>query len=178
MFKHIISELKEALVCLQAGQVTLAYPFQPHPPGGEFRGKPVLDVDKCIGCGACANACPARLITLDDVNGYRTLHFELGRCTYCASCRDVCPQQALRMSPQFELSTSSLEDLQIYVQFKLVLCRSCGEAVGTQRSVNLVNDKLAASELHQDDRDYLDLCIACKRKLAIHTPSLNLEVVP
>ena len=34
MFKHTISELKEALVCLQAGQVTLAYPFQPHPAEG------------------------------------------------------------------------------------------------------------------------------------------------
>ena len=179
MFKHAISELKEALVCLQAGQVTLPYPFQPHPPEEGFRGKPVLNVRKCMACGACANACPSRLISLTDGDGVRALHFELARCTYCGNCRDVCPQEAIEMSSQFELSTAAIEDLQIHAEFKLATCRECGAPIGTQRQVGVVREKIAAAEgLHMAETAYLDLCVACKRKAFLHTPALTLEVAP
>ena len=160
MFRHTISELKEALVCLKAGQVTLHYPFEPHPVEETFRGRPVLNTRKCMCCGACANACPARLITLTDKDGIRTLHFELGRCTYCGNCRDVCPQEAIEMSTQ------------------LLTCRECGAVVGTQREVDVVREKLSGSPVRTNYADYFDLCITCRRKQAIHTPSLAVEVVP
>lgn len=178
MLKHIISELKEAVVCLQAGQVTLPYPFEPHPPEEGFRGKPVLNTRKCMACGACGNACPARLITISDADGIRTLHFELTRCTYCGECSDICPQEAIELTTQFELSTSSLADLTINAEFNLVLCRQCGGVVGTGRQVELVREKINASALHLEELSYLDLCIECKRKAFIHTPALALEVVP
>ncbi len=178
MFKHTVSELKEALVCLRAGQVTLPYPFQPHPPEEGFRGLPSLDPAHCVGCGACANACPARLILVSDAGRYRTLDFKLGRCTYCASCRDVCPQQAITMTSQFELSTTMLDDLNIRVQLKLVRCRNCGDVVSTQRMVNLVKEKLDTSDLNMENTAYLDLCLDCKRQAAISTPSLIMEVLP
>lgn len=178
MFKHTISELKEALICLQAGQVTLGYPFEPHPADENFRGRPVLNVRKCMSCGACANACPARLITITDHDGIRTLSFELSRCTYCAQCRDFCPQEAIELTSQFELSTATPSDLHIHADFKLVLCRECGEVVGTQRQVDLVREKLGASNMQLPDLSYLDLCITCKRKAFIRTPALALEVVP
>jgi hydrogenase-4 component H len=178
MFKHTISELKEALVCLQAGQVTLGYPFVPHPPDENFRGKPVLNVRKCMSCGACGNACPSRLITITDHDGMRSLHFELSRCTYCGNCRDACPQEAITLTSQFELSTVTPEDLVIHADFNLVLCRECGAVVGTERQVNLVREKLAASDnLHLADMSYVDLCVECKRRDFIHTPALTLEVV-
>jgi hydrogenase-4 component H len=178
MFKHTISELKEALVCLQAGQVTLPYPFQPHPVEDTFRGRPVLEPQKCMGCGACANACPSRLITLTDADGMRSLHFELGRCTYCGNCSDACPQDALAMSTQFEISTANPNDLTIHAEFILLACRECGAVIGTQREVNIVREKLLGNPVNFNYDQYFDLCLNCRRKHAIHMPSLILEVVP
>lgn len=176
MLKHTISELKEALVCLEAGQVTLPYPFQPHPPLGEFRGKPVLNTRKCMSCGACANACPSRLISIQDSGRLRTLSFNLRRCTYCGLCRDACPQEAITLSSQFELSTVTPEDLSIHAEFGLVNCSECGKVIGTQRQVALVREKLQASEPGFGKLDYVELCITCKRKAFIHNPALLVEV--
>lgn len=174
MFKHTISELKEALVCLEAGQVTLKYPFAPHSPDVNFRGKVEVDVPRCIGCGACANACPARLINVLDADDGRTLFFELGRCTYCAACRDACPRQAITLTPQFEIASTTTADLQIHLTFKLVHCRECGQVVNTERAVNLVREQLGQD---YGDLAWLDLCPTCRRKVALQNPDLVMEVI-
>ncbi len=178
MLKHTISELKEALICLEAGQVTLAYPFVPHPPEENFRGKPVLNTRKCMSCGACANARPSRLIAIRDQGLVRTLSFDLGRCTYCGNCRDACPQEAITLSTQFELSTTATEDLCIQAEFKLVNCRICGQPVGTERQIQVVREKLAASDIQLPNLAYLELCPTCRRREFIQDPTLRLEVRP
>jgi formate hydrogenlyase subunit 6/NADH:ubiquinone oxidoreductase subunit I len=177
MFKHLVSELKEAIVCLRAGQVTLGYPFEPHPPEAGFRGKVVVDPALCIGCGACAMACVSRLITLNDVDGYRAVDFALRRCVYCGRCRDACPTQAIVMSPQFETASPSMDDLSISLQLKLVRCRDCGAPVGTRRELNRIAAELIEKGgLAPETLGWLELCLDCKRKAALNTASLALEV--
>ena len=58
----LLSKLRETLVCLKAGRVTLPYPAQARPVPEKFRGRPIFDAAKCIGCAGCANNCPAREI--------------------------------------------------------------------------------------------------------------------
>jgi hydrogenase-4 component H len=177
MLRHFISELKETLICLEAGQVTLGYPFQPHAPEAGFRGLPVVDAMLCIGCGACANACPPRLIDMADNSEFRTVSFELSRCTYCGSCRDVCPAGAVAMSSQFETATPHTQDLRISLKLKLVRCALCGEVVGTQRAIDRVSaDLVGAMGQAAETIGRLDRCIHCKRKEAMTTAGLAIEV--
>jgi len=93
----LLSKLKEAIICLKNLRVTLPYPFQPASPADGFRGRLEVDIDKCIGCGACIQACPPRLISMTDQDSRRTIEFALGRCTYCARCAEICPEKAITL---------------------------------------------------------------------------------
>jgi MinD superfamily P-loop ATPase len=57
--------------------------------------KPVLNPDKCSGCGRCAEVCACNAIAV--IKG-RTLIFpEL--CHACGACSTLCPEQALQEEP-------------------------------------------------------------------------------
>ena len=46
----LISKLRETLVCLKAGRVTLPYPAQAQPVPEKFRGRPIFDAAKDTQC--------------------------------------------------------------------------------------------------------------------------------
>ena len=123
----LLSKAKEALICLKAGRVTLPYPAEPRPTPAKFRGRPIFDAARCIGCGGCANNCPAREILLVDLcQEIRILHYLGRRCTYCGRCADVCPEKAITMSEDFETATDQISDLQQHIELFMSTCQRCG----------------------------------------------------
>ncbi len=123
----MISKLKEAIICLKAGKVTLPYPFEAAPVPSRYRGRPVFHVERCIGCGGCANNCPAREILISDVcQEIRVMRYLGHRCTYCGRCADVCPEQAITMSAEFETATNDKKDLQQDLEIFMGTCQRCG----------------------------------------------------
>jgi hydrogenase-4 component H len=92
-----------------------------------FRGRPVFDGNKCVGCGGCANNCPARSILIFDVcQELRILQYVGGRCTYCGRCAEVCPEKAITMSPEFETSTNDIGDAEQRLELFMSTCQRCG----------------------------------------------------
>lgn len=159
----LVSKLKEALICFKNLRVTLPYPFQPAPPPPGFRGRVEIDIDKCIGCGACAVACPPRLIEIRDMDGKRILEFRMGRCTYCARCAEVCPTVAITMTSDFELTTDNKADLDVSVELTMVHCGHCGKAFTTRRILNKLATEVS-KELGMEpaDMQWLHLCPECR----------------
>ena len=123
----LLSKLGETLIGLKAGRVTLPYPAEPHPVPEGFRGRPIFDAGKCIGCAGCANNCPAREILVFDVcQEMRIIQYLGRRCTYCGRCADVCPEKAITMSLEFENATNQIADLSQHLEIFMSTCQRCG----------------------------------------------------
>lgn len=123
----LTSKLREALICLKAGRVTLPYPFAPHDPEPGFRGKVTIDADLCFGCGGCANVCEAGVILLTDTGQHtRVLEFFWRRCTYCGRCQEVCPEGAVKLSQEFQTATNDAADLYLRLEVFMGPCQRCG----------------------------------------------------
>jgi formate hydrogenlyase subunit 6/NADH:ubiquinone oxidoreductase subunit I len=160
----LISKLKEAIICFKNLRVTLPYPFKPSVPPDGFRGRLEVSLDKCIGCGACANVCPPRLINVIDHDTMRKVEFILGKCTYCARCADICPTQAITMSKEFELATDNKSDLNISLELNMVKCEKCGTAYTTQRIIDRIKTQLPEEiGVEIAALDSLKLCPNCRK---------------
>ena len=60
------------------------------------RQYPVIDEDKCLGCGGCMENCPCGALELEDKGGYdKKSHVYTQNCTACHSCEPICPVQAI-----------------------------------------------------------------------------------
>lgn len=123
----LLSKLSETAICVKAGRVTLPYPAESERPPEHFRGRPIFDSAKCIGCAGCANNCPAREILVFDVcQEVRILKYLGRRCTYCGRCADLCPEKAITMSGEFENATNAITDVHQRLDVFMSTCQRCG----------------------------------------------------
>lgn len=152
--------LKEAL---KTGVVTKKYPFKPVEVPEGFRGKPTIDVEKCIGCGACVNVCPPNALNIE-VNPKKSVKkiiLFLGRCIFCGRCQDVCPTKAIKLTREFELSTLTMDDLYQVVELKMARCEICGKPYATVRQILYI-----AKNVPKEQRSLLLLCDECKCRVS------------
>jgi hydrogenase-4 component H len=149
----VLSKLRETLICLRAGRVTLAYPLAPQPAPAKFRGRPIFDAVKCTGCAGCANNCPAREILVFDVcQEIRILKYLGRRCAYCGRCADVCPEKAITMSQEFENATGSIGDLEQRLELFMSTCQRCGRCFKEPTALEQLKMKGYRSDELQHDR--------------------------
>ncbi|MGV8904973.1 MAG: DUF362 domain-containing protein [Acetobacterium sp.] len=59
--------------------------------------KPVVDKDKCIGCGICESSCPLEKKALKMVHRKRRSYplYYYDRCIRCYCCQEMCPEGAI-----------------------------------------------------------------------------------
>lgn len=127
--------LKKAVEALTHKPYTAPFPAGPaYEPIEQFRGRPRFNQDKCIGCGACANVCPAKCIdVVDDIAGetpVRKLVHHVDACIWCGQCERYCPtEEGIRQSLEYDCAAFSLDDLEETCEKELLCCESCGEII-------------------------------------------------
>ena len=56
------------------------------------KGRVIMDIEKCIDCGACVSLCPTEALHMDE---RELLEYSLEKCIGCLLCIDSCPRLAI-----------------------------------------------------------------------------------
>jgi hydrogenase-4 component H len=126
--------LKLALTALFARAFTTRFPAEPYTPIPQFRGRPRYHADDCIGCGACAEVCPADAIKLTDdpspAKPVRRLVHLLDTCIQCGQCERYCTtEKGIKLSNEYDYAGFSRDGFEERVEKELLLCEGCGEII-------------------------------------------------
>jgi hydrogenase-4 component H len=145
MRKPKLRELKEALTAVVKGPYTSSFPFTPLQPYEAFRGQPQYHEDECIGCGACAEVCPARTIDVIDEGDTRTLIHHYDNCIYCAQCEANCTtKKGIQLSHEYALAVFDREQAVTSVEKELVRCEHCGDVITTLEHLEWIARKVGS----------------------------------
>ena len=141
-----IRELKEAVISLVTPAYTSKFPYQPHVPFENFRGKPVVDNDNCVGCETCANVCPPCAITFSDdkEKGLRTIKRDYGLCIFCGQCEEHCiTKKGVKLSDKiFDLAVFDRSKNIEYQEKELLICECCHAVITTKEHLHFMHRKL------------------------------------
>ncbi len=142
-------ELVEAVKALVKGPYTSKFPAKPHVPYSSFRGQPKYDPEKCVGCLACEQVCPAEAIGHRDEteNGQpkRIIIHYTDTCIFCGTCEQACiaDHQGIRLTNEWELSffdrkKESFES----IEKELQLCETCGAVIACKDHLKWIAERI------------------------------------
>ncbi len=63
---------------------------------------PILDLEKCTGCGLCVEYCPTKAVIMIDE---RPNIIRSQSCTYCGICEEICPEGVIGLEYELVLWT-------------------------------------------------------------------------
>ena len=82
---------------LRRGTVSSPLPHKHQCTSSQYRGLIRNDETRCIGCSACAYACPTAAIEVTRSGDTYSWAYDPGKCTFCGRCIERCKPNTLTM---------------------------------------------------------------------------------
>ncbi|MBN2348738.1 MAG: 4Fe-4S dicluster domain-containing protein [Bacteroidales bacterium] len=143
-----IREVGEAVVSLFSPAYTTKFPKKPHTPSENYRGKPVVDNEHCVGCETCTNVCPSGVIKFTDnkEKKIRKIERNYGLCIFCGQCQEHCiTGKGIKLSDTiYDLATFNRKELIETQEKELLICQSCGAVITTKEHMVYLHKKLGS----------------------------------
>ena len=148
-----IRELGEAIKALVQGPYTTNFPQQPHVPHPNFRGLPKFNQERCVGCLACEQVCPADAIAHEDIfeqlvdgsiNARRRLIHYTDTCIFCGQCEATCiaDHEGIKASREWDLAFFDRSQAYECIEKELALCERCGAVIGCKDHLLWISDRV------------------------------------
>ncbi|MFH1385394.1 MAG: 4Fe-4S dicluster domain-containing protein [Candidatus Omnitrophota bacterium] len=144
-----IREVIEAVKALIVGPYTSKFPKEPHVAHPNFRGQPKYNDEKCVGCLACQEVCPAEAIDHKDlIRGQsipkrKMIHYT-DTCIFCGQCEAACiaDHEGIKLSNDWELPFFDRKNSYEEIEKELQLCEVCGDTIACKDHLKWIAEKI------------------------------------
>jgi ferredoxin len=132
----------------------------PLPSGAPF-GTIVIDKSACTMCLACVGSCPEGAML--DTAETPQLRFIESKCVQCGICAVTCPEHAITLQPRLCLTPEARQPRVLH-EAVIFNCISCGKALGTEKMISTMLDKLAGHSMFAapGSLERLKMCADCR----------------
>jgi formate hydrogenlyase subunit 6/NADH:ubiquinone oxidoreductase subunit I len=132
--------LKLAFLSLFSRPYTTPFPKVKYEPIKQYRGRPRYDEKECIGCGACAEVCPALAIDKTDATDekppVRKLVHHIDICIQCGLCEKYCTtEKGIKLTTEWDYAGFSPDDFADGIQKELLCCEGCGSVIAPKDQI-------------------------------------------
>jgi ferredoxin len=129
-------------------------------------GMPIIDKEKCTGCGLCAINCPTEALTISqnsERDSYQLL-FRHDLCDACGICEKSCPEHCLSLVENAPERDETEKEDKVIFEDRISRCRECGIPLFPMAMVNLLKSKISATG---GAIFPFDLCPSCRIKIHV-----------